>query len=93
MKKKISPSLDQVLKALGDPVRLSAVKQLLISGEKACGTFEHDLTKATFSHHINILVEAEIVQRREEGTRKFLSISDDFKKEYSALLKLIKERD
>lgn len=89
MKKTKSPTLDQVLKALGDPVRLSTVQQLLSEGEKACGTFEHTLTKATFSHHINILVEAEIIKRREEGTRKFLSINEDFEKDYKDLLKIL----
>lgn len=74
VKRKIS--LDQVLKALGDPVRLSAVRQLLAADgrEKACGTFDYKVTKATFSHHIAILEEAGIVQARHEGTRRFLSL-------------------
>jgi len=86
--KKQAP-LDQILKALGDPVRLSAVQQLLKQGEKACGTFEHGLTKATFSHHISILEEVGIIGRRFEGTRKFLFVSDQFKKEFPHLLRMI----
>lgn len=89
MSKKKSLPLDQVLKALGDPVRLSAVRQLLDEGEKACGTFEHSLTKATFSHHINILVEAGVLKRREEGTRKFMSINEDLEKDYPGIFDLI----
>lgn len=89
MKKKKTLPLDQVLKALGDPVRLSAIRQLLDEGEKACGTFDHGVTKATFSHHINILVEAGIVKRREEGTRKFLSINADIEKDFPGLIKFI----
>ena len=89
MKKTSSIPLDQVLKALGDPVRLSVVKQLLDEGEKTCGTFNHDLTKATFSHHLSILTEAGIISRREEGTRKYISLNESFKKEFLGLLKLI----
>lgn len=89
MKKNQNVPLDQVLKALGDPVRLSVVKQLLDEGEKTCGTFDHTLTKATFSHHLSILAEAGIIARREEGTKKFISIDDKFKKEFIGLLNLI----
>lgn len=90
MKKNETLPLDQVLKALGDPVRLSVIQQLLAEGcEKPCGTFEHGLTKATFSHHLNILEDAGIIARREEGTRKFVSITPGFKKDFPALLKMI----
>lgn len=78
------------MKALGDPVRISVVKQLLDAGEeKACGTFEHSLTKATFSHHIKILVDAGVITRREDGTRKFLSVSKTLDKDYPGLLNII----
>lgn len=91
IKKKINKILlDQVMKALGDPVRLSAVKQLLeCEDEKPCGTFEHNLTKATFSHHIKILEDAGVIKSRHDGTRKFMSINQDLEKDYPGLLKLI----
>ncbi|WP_408095719.1 ArsR/SmtB family transcription factor [Peredibacter sp. HCB2-198] len=93
MTKKIEAvSIDQVLKALGDPVRLSVIKQLLDAGEEmACGTFEHNLTKATFSHHIKILLDAGVIKRREDGTRKFLSINETLNKLYPGLLDLIQD--
>lgn len=90
MKKNQNVPLDQILKALGDPVRLSVVKQLLVEGEKTCGTFDHNLTKATFSHHLSTLTEAGIISRREEGTKIFISINDQFKKDFVGLLNLIK---
>jgi DNA-binding transcriptional ArsR family regulator len=86
-------SLDQVLKALGDPVRLSIVKQLMESSEeeKACGTFKHDLTKATFSHHVKILRDAGIVHQRQDGTRRINSLrSEDLQKKFPGLLEMIK---
>jgi DNA-binding transcriptional ArsR family regulator len=87
------PSLDRVLKSLGDPIRLSIVRQLLAAseGEKACGCFEHGVTKATFSHHIGILENAGIVQARPDGTRRLLSLRvDELKKHFPGLLELIR---
>jgi DNA-binding transcriptional ArsR family regulator len=85
-------SLEQVLKALGDPVRLSVVKQLLESDgeEKACGTFEYTVTKATFSHHLQILQDAGVIFRRCEGTKKMTSLrSKELKKRFPGLLEVI----
>lgn len=91
MKKTKKIALDQVLKALGDPVRMSAVRQLLEEEEKPCGTFDHNLTKATFSHHIKILEDAEVIKHRLEGTRKFMSMNDEFIRQFPELVKLIKQ--
>ena len=91
-KRKQIISLELVMKALGDPVRLRAVKQLLEAKgeEKACGTFDYTVTKATFSHHIKILKDAGVIQTRVEGTRKFVSVrSAEIKKKFPGLLELI----
>lgn len=84
-------TLEQVMKALGDPIRISVVKQLLrAQGEKACGTFDHSITKATFSHHLKILEDAGIIQRRVEGTRKMVSLrTKELQKLYPGLVPLI----
>ena len=91
MKKLKKISLDQVMKALGDPVRMNAVRQLLEEDEKPCGTFNHGLTKATFSHHIKILEDAEVIKHRLEGTRKFMSMNENFVRQFPELVKLIKQ--
>lgn len=91
MKKTKKIALDQVMKALGDPVRMNAVKQLLEEEEKPCGTFNHGLTKATFSHHIKILEDAMVIKHRLEGTRKFMSMNEDFVRQFPELVKLIKQ--
>jgi DNA-binding transcriptional ArsR family regulator len=88
-------SLEQVFKALGDPVRLNAVKELLATkgGEIACGTFTHRVTKATFSHHIQILREAGIIFTRVEGTRKFTSLrTKELNRQFPGLLAFIKSK-
>lgn len=85
-------TLENVMKALGHPVRLSVIRQLLeMNGEeKACGTFYYTVTKATFSHHLKILEEAGVIQRRDEGTRKMTSIkAEELQKKFPGLIKLI----
>ena len=87
-----SISLEQVLKALGDPVRLSIVKQLLKlpNEELACGLFEYQVTKATFSHHMKILRDAGVIRTREEGTRRMTSLrSDCLRKRFPGLIEMI----
>lgn len=85
-------TIEQVLKALGDPVRLAAIKELLDSEgeEKACGTFNYSVTKATFSHHLQILREAGILKTRLEGTRKYISLrTKELNKRFPGLLDFI----
>ena len=85
--------LDRVLKSLGDPVRLSIVRQLLraAEGELACGCFDYDVTKQTFSHHMAILDEVGLIQGRPEGTKRMISLRlEAIKKHYPGLLDLIR---
>lgn len=84
-------SIEQIFKALGDPIRLAAVVELMASeGEMACGTFTHNVTKPTFSHHLQILREAGITMTRMEGTKKFVSIrAKELNKQFPGLLDLI----
>jgi DNA-binding transcriptional ArsR family regulator len=87
--------LDRVLKSLGDPVRLSIVRQLLKAaegeGELACGCFDYDVTKQTFSHHMAILDEVGLIQGRPDGTKRMISLRlDHIKASYPGLLDLIR---
>ncbi len=85
--------LDRVLKSLGDPVRLSIVRQLLqaAEGELACGCFAYDVTKQTFSHHMAILEDVGLVQGRPEGTKRLISLRlDHIRRAYPGLLELIR---
>lgn len=85
--------LDRVLKSLGDPVRLSIVRQLLkaAEGELACGCFDYDVTKQTFSHHMAILDEVGLIQGRPDGTKRMISLRlDHIKASYPGLLDLIR---
>lgn len=91
MKKIKEIPLDKILKALGDPIRLSVIKQLLKAEnhEITCGDFNYCVQKATFSHHIKILIESHILCERIEGVRKYLSINPEIEQMYPEILKTI----
>ena len=93
MKKIDKIPLDQIMKALGDPIRLSVIKQLLNAEnqEMTCGSFEYCVQKATFSHHIKIFKDAHILCERLEGVKKFLSIDPEVYNSYPEILETIKK--
>src|SRR5829696_6846597 len=66
--------LATIMGALADPSRLAIVRTLAAEGERACGTFELALSKATRSHHFKILREAGVTVTRVEGTRRIVSL-------------------
>ncbi|MGK3205259.1 ArsR/SmtB family transcription factor [Amycolatopsis sp. MEPSY49] len=76
----VHPGLDEitiegVLRALADPVRLDIVRQLAAAGcELSCGTLTVPVTKSTITHHLSILRQAGVVAGRQEGTTRFNSL-------------------
>lgn len=57
-------SLQQVLAALADPVRLEMVRRLAERDEAiACSDLYADISKSTASHHFKILREAGLTER------------------------------
>jgi DNA-binding transcriptional ArsR family regulator len=76
----VHPGLDEitiegVLRALADPVRLGIVRQLAAEGrEIACGGLTVPVTKSTITHHLGILRQAGVVAGRQEGTTRFNSL-------------------
>ncbi len=63
-------SLERVLHALSDPVRLRIVAALAEKGESSCGSFDVPVTKSTCTHHFRVLREAGIIRQRQVGTRR-----------------------
>lgn len=67
--------LQQVLSALGDPVRLEIVRRLLGAGAPVpCAQLYDDISKSTASHHLKILREAGITERVVDGGRVHQSL-------------------
>ncbi|WP_411102630.1 ArsR/SmtB family transcription factor [Streptomyces sp. cmx-4-9] len=64
--------LEGVLHALGDPLRLSIVRDLAASGpELGCSAFDLPVTKSTTTHHFRVLRESGVVRQTYRGTTKF----------------------
>src|SRR3954447_22340467 len=63
-------SLERVLHALSDPVRLRIVATLAEGGEYTCGGFDVPVSKSTCTHHFRVLREAGIIRQRQVGTTR-----------------------
>jgi DNA-binding transcriptional ArsR family regulator len=81
-------SLEAVLQALGDPVRLQIVRKLHASPQaKACGTFDLPVGKSTASHHFKVLREAGLVHQRVEGRERLTELREnDVEERFPGLL-------
>lgn len=81
--------IEQVLAALGDPVRLVYVRELAKTPADgvACGVIPLPVTKSTRTHHLRILREAGVISMRAEGTRRIACLRrDDLDALYPGLL-------
>ena len=84
--------LPAVMQALSDPCRLAIVRQLLQSKGRAlaCNEVELDVTKATRSHHFEVLRAAGIIFTQMDGTKCMTSVRRaELNKHFPGLLKLI----
>lgn len=62
-------TLDAVLSALADPVRLAIVRQLAdADGDQACIAFALPVSKSTSTHHFRVLREAGVISQHYRGT-------------------------
>lgn len=61
-------TLEALLHALSDPVRLSVVLQLAREGEATCAALDAGRPKSTMAHHFRVLRSAGVVHTRGEGT-------------------------
>jgi DNA-binding transcriptional ArsR family regulator len=84
-------SLDQVLAALSDPIRMQIVRTLLAEeGGRACGTFGLPVSKSTASHHFKVLREAGLIEQELVGRTRLTRLRrDEIEKHYPGLLDLI----
>jgi DNA-binding transcriptional ArsR family regulator len=79
--------LTTILQALGDPVRLSIVRELAVTGEQVCGAMALSVSKSTRSHHFKTLREAGLTETRIEGTHRHVSLRrDDVESRFPGLL-------
>ena len=84
--------LPEVMQALADPCRLAIVRALLASRgrELACAEIPLRVSKATRSHHFEVLRDSGIIASRCEGTRCLTSLRRaDLDRRFPGLLKLV----
>jgi DNA-binding transcriptional ArsR family regulator len=80
--------VEDVLQALGEPVRLQIVRVLADLPEGiACGEIELPVTASTRAHHLRILREAGVLSTHTEGTRRISKLRrEDLEELYPGLL-------
>lgn len=86
-----SIQLEAVLRALGDPIRMSIVRQLAKGeAERTCGFCSVPVSKSTKSHHFRVLREAGVIRVRIEGTFGMVSLRrEDLSARFPRLLDTI----
>lgn len=80
--------LVRALKALADKSRFQMVRQISGAGELSCGEVGEwfDLKQPTISHHLKILVDAEILCIRRQGQHALISVNQQTLDEVASLL-------
>jgi DNA-binding transcriptional ArsR family regulator len=86
-----SLTLAGILYALGDPVRLTIVRNLAAAGELTCGVAYPDpIPKSTLSHHLKILREAGVIHVRQQGREYHNSLRrEDLEARFPGLLRAV----
>ncbi|MCS7208922.1 MAG: metalloregulator ArsR/SmtB family transcription factor [Fimbriimonadales bacterium] len=69
----------QIARALADPTRLSILRTLLRHEELSCGQLaeQFPIAQSTVSHHLHILVNADLVAMRKQGQHHYFRACRD----------------
>jgi DNA-binding transcriptional ArsR family regulator len=79
-----------VMQALSDPCRIAIIRALADGLELAGNEFALDVSKATRSHHFDVLRDAGLIFTRTEGTKCMTSLRRaELDKRFPGLLRLI----
>ncbi|SFW53059.1 ArsR/SmtB family transcription factor [Amycolatopsis australiensis] len=93
------PALDQlrvenILSALGNPIRLRIARILAEDGELTCGAvgvhLGGQLSKSTLTHHWRVLRDAGVIRQQPSGRENLLSLRrEELEERYPGLLSTI----
>jgi ArsR family transcriptional regulator len=80
--------IEQISKALGDETRLRIFEAINSREEMTCGEIVslRDVTPATVSHHLRILVDAGLIETRREGQFVYSTANPETTDEYTRAL-------
>jgi DNA-binding transcriptional ArsR family regulator len=84
-------TLAVVMQALSDPCRIKIVRYLMAGEGRsfACNKIPLKVSKATRSHHFDVLREAGLIQTQTDGTKCLTSLRKEIETRFPGLLKLI----
>ncbi|HEV2694690.1 MAG TPA: helix-turn-helix domain-containing protein [Verrucomicrobiae bacterium] len=85
-------TLPAIMQALSDPCRIAIVRDLLKAEGRAlaCNEVRLDISKATKSHHFEVLRSAGVIHTEMEGTKCMTSLrARELNKQFPGLLKLV----
>lgn len=87
-------TLERLLYALSDPVRLEIVRCLSSVGEATCGELDGGRPKSSMSHHFRVLRDAGLVHTRNIGTTHMNSLrTDELEIRFPGLLRSVLAQD
>lgn len=66
--------LENVLTALGNPLRLTVIRMLAQGGEYACSAVLQGVPKSTLTHHWRVLRDSGVIWQRPDGRENLLSL-------------------
>jgi DNA-binding transcriptional ArsR family regulator len=66
--------LENVLNALGNPLRLSVVRELAAGKERTCGSLLQGQSKSTMTRHWRVLRDSGVIWLRPNGRENLLSL-------------------
>jgi DNA-binding transcriptional ArsR family regulator len=78
----------KIAKALSDKNRIEMLKEISAKGTITCSEVEKKtlLSQPTVSHHIKILLEANLITGEKQGKYLLMSLNKDILKEFSPLV-------
>ena len=88
-------TLPVVMQALSDPCRIAIVRELLAKDYAlACNEVPLDVSKATRSHHFEVLRSAGLIRTKVEGTKCMTSLRrDEVESRFPGLFSLVETAD
>ncbi|OZI34161.1 transcriptional regulator [Bordetella genomosp. 10] len=79
--------LENVLTALGNPLRLTVVRALAAGEERACSAVLQGIPKSTLTHHWRVLRDSGVIWQRPYGRENLLSLRrEDLEARFPGLL-------
>jgi DNA-binding transcriptional ArsR family regulator len=82
-------SLEEVLHALSDPVRLCILRALVAGEETAWSGFMVKVSPSTLSHHMKVLRNAGLIINRKDGTRCLVSLRPELSARFPDLVETV----